>query len=304
MQLRGMTPGRDLNRLGDDNRVVNNSDGDGVHIFGRQPLVNFSEQAFQEAKRREVRVGHYPPEEIKRRFVQEMGNWVGREEEPNLEMLGSSPDPLPVASVCESPEAAANGNNGEKKPEDHQMKALLQRMALMESHLRAISNGKIKEVEDIERQIKSIQSADSARADVLRGLRRDFEAHNNSIEAKVRKMVDDKMTGFENQLEKFSRIAATAADQGEQMLMAYTGQSEVIEYLRRMPGSKNVTVPTASEDKTCIICMEGERTHAFLHEDGYSAHAGFCQTCAERILRSNNPCPTCRKELDCVIKLN
>jgi hypothetical protein len=224
-----------------------------------------------------------------------MGNFHGAEENVGV----------PIHTFAMEP---ANDNNKEEEGpplSSDETAPLMKRMALMETQLRMISQGKTKEIEDLEDRLSFTKRQQTETVRETRQLAETVRRMEQPMgKEEIERVMESRLIGFENQLEKFSRIAATAFDQGEQMLMAFSQQSEVIEHLRNIPGGKKMVLEKAEDDSQCLICMDGERTHAFLHGDFASAHGGFCETCASRIVDAQQPCPTCRQPIGRMIKMN
>jgi len=68
---------------------------------------------------------------------------------------------------------------------------------------------------------------------------------------------------------------------------------DVIDYLGRSKDNN-----PAEEGKLCVICFDGEKTHAFIP----CGHFCVCENCAER-LKDNGDCPVCRAKIVQVNKI-
>ena len=56
----------------------------------------------------------------------------------------------------------------------------------------------------------------------------------------------------------------------------------------------------AAEAETCVVCLEGSRTHAFLP----CGHRSVCQRCADRVIAAKKDfCPMCREPFQSVVRI-
>ena len=81
------------------------------------------------------------------------------------------------------------------------------------------------------------------------------------------------------------------------------GETEELQQQTQLPAhdtSNSSDIFSASEDSSCIVCMERPRNATIVH--GETAHACCCIECAKQLQAAGQPCPMCRLPIDVVAR--